>query len=73
VLSATLSTGAVNITWSGNPYVLQETSDLSSGVWADSALPFTETEGSTGNIVTTAVVNPTPSTPSKFYRLVFRP
>jgi hypothetical protein len=73
VLSATLSTGAVNITWSGNPYVLQETSDLSSGVWADSALPFTETEGSTGNIVTTAVVNPTPSAPSKFYRLVFRP
>ena len=46
VLSATISSGAVNITWSGSPYELQETSDLSSGVWANSALPFTETEGS---------------------------
>jgi hypothetical protein len=73
VLSATLADGAVNITWSGSPYELQETTDLSSGVWANSALPFTETGGSTGNIATTAVVNPTPSAPSKFYRLIFRP
>jgi hypothetical protein len=73
VLSATLSSGAVNIAWSGSPYALQETTDLSSGVWANSAVPFTETGGTTGNIVTTAVVNPTPSAPSKFYRLVFRP
>jgi hypothetical protein len=72
VLSATLSNGAINITWSGNSYVLQETTDLSSGVWADSALSFTET-ATTGSTATTAVVNPTPSAPCKFYRLVFRP
>ncbi len=72
-LMASASNGAVNLSWSGSPYMLQETTDLSSGVWANSALPFTETGGTTGNIVTTAVVTPTPSAPSKFYRLIFRP
>ena len=73
VLSATMANGAVNISWSGSPYVLQETTDLSSGVWANSALPFTETAGTIGNIVTTAVATPTPSAPSKFFRLIFSP
>jgi hypothetical protein len=73
VLSATLENGAVNISWSGSPYKLQESTDLGSGVWADSELPFTETAGTTGNIVTAAVVSPTPSAPGKFYRLIFSP
>ena len=73
VLSATMSNGAINITWSGSPYVLQETTDLTSGDWIDSTLSFTETGGTTGNIVTTAVVTPAPSAPSKFYRLIFSP
>ncbi|MGD0814113.1 MAG: HYR domain-containing protein [Verrucomicrobiota bacterium] len=73
VLSATMSKGTINITWSGSPYVLQETTDLSSGVWADSTLAFTEGTDTSGDIVTTAVVTPAPSSPSKFYRLVFSP
>jgi hypothetical protein len=74
VLSATLSNGAVNITWTGSSYVLQETTDLSRGQWTDSSLPFTETESTGGgSITTTAVVTPTSSGPIKFYRLVFRP
>ena len=72
VIQASSSNGVVNITWTASPYMLQETTDLSSGVWADSALPFTETAVN-GNIVTTAVVTPTPSAPSKFYRLIFSP
>ncbi|MGP8198646.1 MAG: choice-of-anchor tandem repeat GloVer-containing protein [Limisphaerales bacterium] len=73
VLSATTFNGAVNITWSGSPYELQETTDLSSGVWVNSALPFTEGTDTTGSIVTTAVVTPAPNPPAKFYRLVFSP
>ena len=72
LLSATMANGVVNLTWSGSPYVLQETTDLNSDVWEDSALPFTESQGS-GNILTTAVANPSTEGPSKFYRLVFRP
>ena len=72
VLSATLISGAVNISWTGTPYVLQEATDLTSGVWTDSALPFTESQ-TDGNILTTAVANPTTQAPAKFYRLVFRP
>jgi hypothetical protein len=72
-LTATMVNGAVNICWSGAPYVLQETTDLSSGAWENSELPFTESSGSTGGILSTAVVTPSTSAPSKFYRLVFRP
>ena len=73
VLSAALTNGVINITWSGNAYALQETSAPGSGVWADSSVPFTETEGTAGGITTTAQVTPASSGPSKFYRLVFRP
>jgi hypothetical protein len=65
--------GAVNISWSGAPYVLQETTDLSSGAWENSELPFTESSGSTGGVVSTAVVTTSTSAPCKFYRLIFRP
>jgi hypothetical protein len=71
-LSATVANGVVSFTWSGSPYVLQETSDVSSGNWVDSDLPFTETQVSTA-IVTTAVANRAAQAPAKFYRLVFRP
>jgi hypothetical protein len=73
VLSATMVSSAVNLTWAGSPYALQETSDLSSDVWENSALPFMEATDTTGNIVTTAVVTPTPGARSKFYRLIFSP
>jgi hypothetical protein len=72
-LSATLSNGVVKLTWAASPYALQETTSLSSGQWVDSQLPFTEAVGSTGGLVTTAVVNPASGAPVKFYRLVFRP
>lgn len=71
VLTAALVAGNVNLTWSGSPYALQETTDLSSGDWMDSQVPYTETGNTSGNIQTTAIA--TPSAPSKFYRLVFRP
>jgi hypothetical protein len=73
VLSAAMVSGAVHLTWAGSPYALQETSDLSSGVWENSALPFMEAADTTGNIMTTAVVTPTPGARSKFYRLIFNP
>jgi hypothetical protein len=73
VLSAAMFNGAINITWSGSPYVLQETTDLSSGVWADSTLAITEGTDTSGNIVTTAVITPAPSPHAKFYRLIFSP
>jgi hypothetical protein len=71
-LSAAMTNGVISISWSGSPYVLQETTDLSSGDWMDSALPFTEIQ-TNGNILTTAVVSPSSTAPCKFYRLVFRP
>jgi len=72
-LSAALVKGVVNITWTGSPYALQETTDLSSGAWENSEVPFTESEGTTGNIITTASVAPVKNAPSKFYRLIFSP
>jgi hypothetical protein len=66
-------TGGVSLSWSGGAYVLQETTDLDSGQWVDSPLPFTESVGPTGNTMTTAVVTPATSGPSKFYRLIFSP
>src|ERR1041384_546140 len=73
VLSVAILGGAVNITWAGAPYALQETTDLATGVWANAAAPFTETADAAGNIMTTAVVTPSPGARSKFYRLIFSP
>ena len=68
VLSATLSKGQITVKWSGSPFVLQETTDLSSGSWMNSVVPFTETEVK-GEIMTTAAINPSGEGPTKFYRL----
>jgi len=67
-LSATLSSGLIKIAFSGGPYVLQEAPDLSSGTWANSALPFTQSQVN-GIIITTFVANPAAGGPAKFYRL----
>jgi uncharacterized repeat protein (TIGR03803 family) len=72
VLAAALANGSISFSWTGSSYVLQETTDLTSSEWMNSALPFTETEVN-GNIVTTAVATPATDVPCKFYRLVFRP
>jgi hypothetical protein len=71
-LTATMSDGMLNITWPGSPYELQETTDLSSGIWTTSTLPFTETQAG-GNVTTTAGGTSPLQGPAKFYRLVFRP
>ena len=74
LLSASVANGTVRFTWPGSGYVLQETTDLASGDWADSTLPFTEAStGGGSEITTTAVATPTSGSPVKFYRLVFRP
>jgi hypothetical protein len=52
--------------------VLQETTDLTSGIWVGSTLSFTESPVS-GGVVTTAVANPGTEGSRKFYRLIFRP
>ncbi|HZQ46260.1 MAG TPA: immunoglobulin domain-containing protein, partial [Verrucomicrobiae bacterium] len=72
VLTAAASSGFVNFTWTGSPYALQETTDLNSGIWEDSNLPFAEILVN-GNVQTTATAKPSPQAPAKFYRLVFRP
>jgi hypothetical protein len=73
VLSAMVTDGTVNLTWATGAYTLQETTDLGSGVWEDSEVPFTEAAGPTGGSTTSATTKPSPSAPAKFYRLVFRP
>jgi hypothetical protein len=77
VLSATVSGGSVSISWTGSAFTLQEATDLTSGVWVDSALPFTEqavAAGGSGDTQTTATAAPaTGGAPQKFYRLIFRP
>jgi hypothetical protein len=72
VLSATMSNGIINLSWTGSTFVLQEATDLTSGLWADSGLPFDESEVS-GDIVTTAHANPATDGPVKFYRLIYQP
>lgn len=72
VLSATTSNGIVHFTWTGSTFVLQESSDLATGVWVDSRLPFDETEAD-GDIVTTAHANPATEGAVKFYRLSYAP
>lgn len=73
VLSADMAgDGSVSLNWTGAPYVLQETTDLSTGQWTDSDLPVSES--AVGNeIVTTAIAVPSVEPPCKFYRLIFRP
>ena len=71
MLSTSVSNGVVSLTWSGSAYILQESADLTSGVWVNSTLPFTESQP--GSVETTATVTPAPSAPRKFYRLIFSP
>jgi hypothetical protein len=72
VLAVTASSGNVSFTWTGSPYVLQEATSLTSGVWEDSALSFNQSVVN-GAVLTTAVANPATEGPTKFYRLIFRP
>jgi hypothetical protein len=72
VLSASTANGLVNLSWTGSTFVLQEATDLTSGLWVDSGLPFDESEVS-GDIVTTAHANPATEGPVKFYRLIYQP
>ena len=72
VLSASSANGLVNLSWTGSTFVLQEATDLTSGLWVDSGLPFDESEVS-GDIVTTAHANPATEGPVKFYRLIYKP
>jgi hypothetical protein len=62
----------VNLSWIGSGFVLQETRDLTRGVWMDSKLPFDEAEVN-GEINTTAHANPALEGPAKFYRLIYAP
>jgi hypothetical protein len=71
-LSVSYASGLVVLSWTGSPYVLQETDDLASDDWSDSATPFTVNQFGPDTI-TTAVANPMGEGPTKFYRLVFRP
>jgi len=73
VLSATIGADSVNMTWTGGAYVLQETTDLESGIWEDSAIPFTESGGTSDVSTTTVATQPIADMPAKFYRLIFRP
>jgi hypothetical protein len=70
---AAVVNGEITITWTGNSYSLQETTDLGSGEWDDSAVSFTESSDTSGNVTTTAKPASATDTPAKFYRLVFRP
>jgi DNA-binding beta-propeller fold protein YncE len=61
----------VKIMWddlNGGAFFLEETSDLTSGVWTESFLPFTQMEKN-GNISTTADAIPSLEGRVKFYRL----
>jgi hypothetical protein len=73
VLTATITNGLGYLSWCGSPYVLQESTDLSTGVWTTSVLPFTETGGTNGDVTTGAILHPYVWGPSKFYRLVINP
>jgi hypothetical protein len=70
IINATVSQGVVNFSWTGDSYVLQETTDLTGGEWVDAALPVNESLDGTQ---TTAVADPNVEGPIKFYRLIFRP
>jgi len=71
MLAAAVVNGTISFSWTGDLFVLQETSDLTGGDWEDSMLPFTESEV---NGDTMTVAHPYPQDgPAKFYRLIFRP
>jgi hypothetical protein len=55
---------------------LQEISDLNGDGWTESDVPFEQTEGPNGEIITTARINitvtPVNDPPTKFYRVMER-
>jgi DNA-binding beta-propeller fold protein YncE len=71
-LSATMSDGMVNFSWTGDAFVLQKTSDLGKGEWEDAMMPFAEAADVGGNVTTTASANPT-NGPAEFFRLKHTP
>jgi hypothetical protein len=72
VLTAATSNGTVNLSWTDSGFLLQETLDLTNGVWVDSELPFDQNEVN-GGILTTSHAYPPLQGPTRFYRLVSRP
>jgi hypothetical protein len=70
--ATTMANGMVNFSWAGDAFVLQEATDLITGDWKDSLMPFTQSADVTGKVTTTASVNPT-NGPAKFYRLIYTP
>lgn len=75
LLSVSTADSLVKIVWKnddGNDFDLEETSDLSSGDWKESYLPFEQVEIN-GEITITADVDPVMYGPVKFYRLVLKP
>jgi hypothetical protein len=72
MLFVTVSNGIVSLSWTGSPYVLQETTNLSTGDWVESNLPFDQSELN-GEILTVAHADLTVEGPVKFYRLIFAP
>jgi hypothetical protein len=73
MMSAGVSGGMVNFMWSGSAFILQETTDLSSGTWMNSTLPFDEQTDVSGKAMTTAHADPTMEGPAKYYRLIYKP
>ena len=71
MLSTVIFDGMINLSWTDDAYILQETSDLN-GDWEDSSMPFEETADAGGKITTTVHVNPA-SDAVKFYRLKLVP
>jgi hypothetical protein len=53
----------------GSAFRLQETSDVTRGVWVDSALPSDQIEVN-GDILTTSHANPPLKGLARFYRLI---
>ncbi len=72
LLSLDQTAACLNLIWTGDQHVLQETTDLNSNQWRDSILPFIA-EDINGAVRYTACVTPPPSTPRKFFRLTVRP
>ena len=73
VLSATMSNGIINLSWTGSAYVLQEAPDLTgSSFTLEAAHNLTEIQVG-ADIVTTVVINPATDGPAKFYRLIYQP
>ncbi|HEY4416495.1 MAG TPA: immunoglobulin domain-containing protein [Verrucomicrobiae bacterium] len=73
MMSAKVSGGMANFMWLGSTFLLQETTDLSSGIWLNSTLPFDEQADVSGKIMTTAHADPAMAGPAKYYRLIYQP